>query len=57
MAVLELSEAEWQRSFVPVLRLAGPSISTPGGDADPRAREHAVGDVKHVMVRASAAAM
>lgn len=56
MALRELTEAEWQHSFVPVLRLAGPGSSTPSGDADPRSREHAVGDVKHVMVRSRDAA-
>lgn len=34
------------------MRLAGGgSNNTPGGGADPRAREHAVGDVKQIMVR------
>lgn len=56
MALRELTDAEWQHSFVPVLRLAGPGSSTPSGDADPRSREHAVGDVKHVMVRSRDAA-
>lgn len=53
MALRELSEAEWQHSFVPVLKLTGPGSNTPNGDSDHRAREHAVGDVKHIMVRLS----
>ncbi|CAN0399405.1 unnamed protein product, partial [Hapterophycus canaliculatus] len=49
MVLKELSESEWQRSYVPVLRLAGSSNSNKLG-ADPTcAREHAVGDVKHIM--------
>lgn len=54
MVLRELSESEWQHSFVPVLALAGSANklgSAPGGGGD-RAREHAVGDVKHIMVRA-----
>lgn len=50
MPLRELSESEWQHSFVPVLKLSGPGSNTPGGENNPRAREHAVGDVKHVMV-------
>lgn len=53
MALRELSEAEWQHSFVPVLKLTGPGSNTPNGDNDHRARELAVGDVKHIMVRLS----
>ncbi|CAM9761154.1 unnamed protein product, partial [Ectocarpus sp. 12 AP-2014] len=51
MVLRELSESEWQHSFVPVLTLAGSANklgSAPGGGGD-RAREHAVGDVKHIM--------
>ncbi|CAM9725981.1 unnamed protein product [Scytosiphon promiscuus] len=52
MVLKELSESEWQRSYVPVLRLAGSSNSSSsnklGGDPT-CAREHAVGDVKHIM--------
>ncbi|CAN0302061.1 unnamed protein product, partial [Ectocarpus sp. 12 AP-2014] len=51
MVLRELSESEWQHSFVPVLALAGSANklgSAPGGVGD-RAREHAVGDVKHIM--------
>lgn len=52
MVLKELSESEWQRSFVPVLRLAGSSNSNKLGGDPTYAREHAVGDVKHIMVRA-----
>lgn len=44
----ELSDAEWQHSFVPILKLAGTNKAA----KDPRARENAVGDVKHIMVSA-----
>lgn len=55
MVLRELSESEWQHSFVPVLALAGSANklgSAPGGGGGERARENAVGDVKHIMVRA-----
>lgn len=41
----ELSDSEWQHSFVPILKLAGTNKAK-----DTRARENAVGDVKHIMV-------
>lgn len=45
----ELTGSEWQHSFVPILKLAGANKAA-RGDKDPRAKENAVGDVKHIMV-------
>lgn len=45
----ELTDSEWQHSFVPILKLAGTNKAA-RGDKDPRAKENAVGDVKHIMV-------
>lgn len=56
MVLRELSESEWQHSFVSVLKLAGSHSSSNkrsnnSGDPSARVRENAVGDVKHIMVR------
>lgn len=51
MPPLELTDSEWQHSFVPILKLAGTNKAA-RGDKDPRAKENAVGDVKHIMVSA-----
>lgn len=46
MVLRELSESEWQRSFVSVLKLAGSA-----GSSTPADTTRVLGDVKHVMVR------
>lgn len=46
MVLRELSESEWQHSFVPVLKLAGSASSKPSEQTT-----RVLGDVKHIMVR------
>lgn len=48
MVLRELSESEWQHSFVAVLKLAGSGIISSSSKAD---TTRVLGDVKHIMVR------